>query len=272
MLTPAPSLSSYARSPTGHWWGGPSFAAWCAEPTFFGFTLYGQPRAEDLERLVGALKVELGSAARPHVSLVDASLVRVADPAAFEVLQRYVTRHLAQLRAQVTRLALVRPGGLPGAVVAGFFSVLESPYPTTTVTTVGEAVTWLGAPARWTTVLERLRAEVSGVDPLRAQVRAALAASPGASLATVARELGLSSRTLQRRLSELGTSLQRESSEQRLQAAALALATGSASILSVALEAGFSTSQAFSAAFRRFSGKTPREFRQGREVADHLRR
>ncbi|MFT3707150.1 MAG: helix-turn-helix domain-containing protein [Archangium sp.] len=265
MLTPAPSLASYAAKPAGKWWAGPSFIAWCAEPELFGFTLWGQPNADALTQLVGALKVELGPNARAHASLVDASLVQVADPAAFEVLQRYVVSHLAQLRERVTKLALVRPGGLPGAVVAGFFSVLESPYPTQVVTSVGEGLAWLGASRTWGEPLEALRASASGVAPLVLQVRSALAGSKGEpSVNDIAKALGLSSRTLQRRLGELGTSFVRESSEQRLQAAAVALSTSDVAVTTIALEAGFSSSQAFSAAFRRFSGKTPGDFRKRR--------
>jgi AraC-like DNA-binding protein len=264
LLSPASSLASYSAKPAGKWWAGPSFIAWCAEPELFGFTLFGQPNADALTKLVAALKVELGPNARPHASLVDASLVQVADPAAFEVLQRYVVSHLAQLRERVTKLALVRPGGLPGAVVAGFFSVLESPYPTQVVTEVADGLRWLGADAKWAGELEALRTSASGVAPLVLQVRAALAAARGgASIAEIAKALSMSSRTLQRRLGLLGTSFVKESSEQRLQSAAVALATTDAAVTSIALEAGFSTSQAFSAAFRRFSGKTPGAFRSG---------
>lgn len=263
LLSPASSLAQYSAKPAGKWWAGPSFIAWCAEPELFGFTLFGRPNADALTRLVAALKVELGPGARAHASLVDASLVQVADPAAFEVLQRYVGAHLAQLKQRVTKLALVRPGGLPGAVVAGFFSVMESPYPTKVVTSVADGLAWLGADARWTAELEAVRASASGVSALQLQVRAALAAAPKEpAIGDIAKALGMSSRTLQRRLGALGTSFVKESREQRLQAAAVALATSDVSVTTIALDAGFSTSQAFSVAFRRFSGKTPGEFRK----------
>lgn len=264
LLSPASSLANYAAKPAGKWWAGPSFIAWCAEPELFGFTLFGQPNAESLTKLVAALKVELGPNARAHGSLVDASLVQVVDPAAFAVLQEYVVGHLAQLKERVTKLALVRPGGLPGAVVAGFFSVMESPYPTKVVTSVADGLTWLGASGKWTAELEALRTSGSGVAALVLQVRSALAASSGEpAIGDIAKALGMSSRTLQRRLGELGTSFLKESSEQRLQTAAVALATSDVAVTTIALEAGFSTSQAFSAAFRRFSGKTPGDFRKG---------
>lgn len=265
LLSPASSLANYSAKPAGKWWAGPSFIAWCAEPALFGFTLFGQPNQDSLTKLVAALKVELGPNARAHASLVDASLVQVVDPAAFEVLQKYVVEHLGALKERVTKLALVRPGGLPGAVVAGFFSVMESPYPTNVVTSVVDGLAWLGADTKWAAELEALRTSGSGVAPLVLQVRSALAASSGEpAIGDIAKALGMSSRTLQRRLGELGTSFVKESSEQRLQAAALALATTDVPVTTIALEAGFSTSQAFSAAFRRFSGKTPGDFRKGK--------
>lgn len=267
-LVPAPSLASYAAAPSGRFWAGGSFAAWCATPGLFGFSLWGRPTAGELERLVGALRVELGPHAALHLSLVDASLVDQVEPAAFEVLQRYVVEHRDALGQRVKKLALVRPGGLPGAVVAGFFSVLAAPYPTHTVTDVPAGLAWLGAEARWAGALEALRAEASGIPPLLAQLRAALASSArDVSVSAVARQLGLSQRTLQRRLGELGTSYQKEALAHRLRTARAALSTGDAPITAIALEAGFSTPQHFSVAFRKDCGLTPSEWR-----ARHTRR
>ena len=73
-----------------------------------------------------------------HVSLVDTSRVENVDPAAFLALNRYVVEHKAALAEKVARLGLVRPGGFAGAVVAGFFSLLDrgAPYPAKVVTTL----------------------------------------------------------------------------------------------------------------------------------------
>jgi AraC-like DNA-binding protein len=260
-LNPASALAEFTASPAGQSWRGDGFVYWCAQPTLYGFALGPRPTATDLERLCTALLVELGPPAVPHASLVDASLVAEVDPMAFEVLQRYVKRNSAKLATAVTKLALVRPPGLPGAVVAGFYSVLDSPYPTQVFDEVGPALAWLGVSSELGAELEALRDELTGVAPLVAQLRRVLAAD-GADLSAndMAKRLGLSQRTLQRRLSDAGTSVQRELSEHRLRAAQRAL-DGDAPITTIAFEAGYATPQHFSTAFKKFSGLSPTEWR-----------
>lgn len=261
-LEPAQSLARFMEAPAGRFWPGDSFFYWCASPTLFGFSLWGRPSAADLERLCAALLVELGPHAQPHCSLVDASLVEEVDPAAFEVLQRYVKKHRAALAKRVTRLALVRPTGLVGAVVAGFYAVLDSPYPTKDFGELGPALDWLGVEASAAQTIATRRAELSGVSPLLGQLRSVLAAvGPRGAVADVARQLSLSSRTLQRRLGELGTSFQKEFLAHRLRAAQVALRDSDQPITSISIEAGFSTPQHFSAAFRKVTGLTPTQFR-----------
>lgn len=259
-MEPAGSLKQFTAHPVGKSWRGERFVYWCAAPNLYGFALAGRPTADDLERLCSALVVELEPSAKPHGSLVDASAVTEVDPAAFEVLQRYVKKHAAALAKAVTHLALVRPAGLPGAVVAGFFAVLDSPYPTQVFNDVGAALAWLEAPAALGAELEALRGELSGVTPLVAQVRRVFAAEGKVSVADVARALGLSQRTLQRRLTDDGTSFQRELQEHRLRAAQQALESDAA-ITAIAFEAGFATPQHFSTAFKKFSGLSPTEWR-----------
>ena len=264
-LSPAPSLNSFMGAPVGRFWPGDSFFYWCASPSLFGFSLWGRPAAEDVEKLCAALLVELGPHAQPHRSLVDASLVEEVEPAAFEVLQRYVKKHREALATRVTRLALVRPAGLVGAVVAGFYAVLDSPYPTQAFTELEPALEWLGVESAAAQTLVARRAELSGVSPLLAQLRSVLA-SEGArgSVAEVARQLSLSSRTLQRRLEALGTSFQKELLTHRLRIAQLALRGSDQAITAISFDAGFSTPQHFSAAFRKFTGLTPTAFRNKR--------
>ena len=92
-MEPAGSLKQFTAHPVGKSWRGERFVYWCAAPNLYGFALAGRPTADDLERLCSALVVELEASAKPHGSLVDASAVTEVDPAAFEVLQRYVKKH-----------------------------------------------------------------------------------------------------------------------------------------------------------------------------------
>jgi AraC-like DNA-binding protein len=261
-LEPAPSLARFMEAPLGCFWPGDSFFYWCASPTLYGFSLWGRPGAADLEKLCAALLVELTPGAQPHRSLVDASLVEEVDPAAFEVLQRYVKQHREALSKRVTKLALVRPAGLVGAVVAGFYAVLDSPYPTQAFTEVGPALEWLEVEPSVGELISERRAALSGVSPLVGQLRAVFAAlGPRSEVAEVAKQLSLSPRTLQRRLEALGTSFQKEHLTHRLRAAQQSLLETDQAITAISFDAGFSTPQHFSAAFRKFTGLTPTQFR-----------
>jgi AraC-like DNA-binding protein len=98
---------------------------------------------------------------------------------------------------------------------------------------------------------------------LRARLRTLLPEGQ-ADAASVARTMGLSERTLARRLQELGTSWRgvldafREAEAERL------LASGRAPLSDVAFRLGFSEQTALNRAFRRWKGMSPTEWRQGR--------
>ena len=101
------------------------------------------------------------------------------------------------------------------------------------------------------------------------RLRRALASrtSAGATdLATVARGLGVSPRTLQRRLEEEGTSYQELLDEVRGAAAESYLSDSTLSCAEVGYLLGFSEPAAFHRAFKRWRGVTPLDFRKGRSL------
>jgi AraC-like DNA-binding protein len=81
-------------------------------------------------------------------------------------------------------------------------------------------------------------------------------------LEQVARHLGVGSRTLQRRLSELGHSYQSLVDEARREVALRLVAEGRQSLIEVAFLTGFAEQSSFTRAFKRWSGTTPRAFRE----------
>jgi len=80
-------------------------------------------------------------------------------------------------------------------------------------------------------------------------------------LSDVARRLGMSGRTLQRRLSDEGYSYQTLVDESRRQLAKHLLQQTDFSLVDVAFMTGFSEQSAFTRAFKRWAGQTPRSFR-----------
>ena len=94
------------------------------------------------------------------------------------------------------------------------------------------------------------------------QVVVTLALSGGSRVDAVARAIGMSVRTLQRRLGTAGTSYQRVLERARFRTAAQLLSTSGATVLDVALDVGYSDHAHFTRAFVRWAGVSPREFRR----------
>lgn len=82
-------------------------------------------------------------------------------------------------------------------------------------------------------------------------------------ISEVARKLGTSARTLQRRLSEDGHSYQTLVDDSRRRLAKRLLRETDYSLADVAFLTGFSEQSSFSRAFKRWSGQTPRSYRLG---------
>ena len=83
-----------------------------------------------------------------------------------------------------------------------------------------------------------------------------------ASLEAVAEKLGMSGRTLQRKLRALGTSQQELLDEMRKELALRYLREPEVAVCEVAYLLGFSESSAFHRAFKRWTGKTPSQYRE----------
>lgn len=111
---------------------------------------------------------------------------------------------------------------------------------------------------------QRLLAEVPAESELLRRTRLAIAqALPGRGpdLEQIARQVSLSRRSLQRRLEEAGTSFAELVERVRRERAEAYLATPSVSIAEVSYLLGFSEQSVFTRAFKRWTGRSPTEFR-----------
>ena len=96
----------------------------------------------------------------------------------------------------------------------------------------------------------------------RVRIHVSQALSEGApSLAHIASRLGMSGRTLSRRLADRGLSYQALVDEARRRLAERLLEQSEYSLAEVSFLTGFSEQSAFTRAFKRWSGQTPRSFR-----------
>ena len=85
------------------------------------------------------------------------------------------------------------------------------------------------------------------------------------SLEEVAERLGLNARALSRRLSRKGTNYQKEVSRLRLEIALQYLVNADSSITEIALQLGYCDTSAFCNAFKRWTGCSPRQYKQMHE-------
>jgi AraC-like DNA-binding protein len=161
----------------------------------------------------------------------------------------------------------VRPGGVLGAVVAGFYDVTPSAYPERRriFRDPEEALGWLGHPdaRQLLQEVEAAQVEASRTPSLLAAFLEHVAAHPRrVRIGEVARALGTSTRTLQYQLRRAGTSFRREVSAARVMAAKRLLEEGETKLTAIAVEVGCASLQHFSTLFRKHAGVSPSIWRQ----------
>jgi AraC-like DNA-binding protein len=228
-----------------------------------GYRLWGVPTATDVVDLLAV--VERSLSLEPHASLVDTSCVTGYAPDAFAALSKFVREHGHELRRAVTRLAVVRGQSPIGAMAAGFFDVEAAPYPTKTHATITAALRWARAAdvrlaaAALDAALENAMHSGTIVHSVRAFIARDLGAP---RTKDCAKSLGVSERSLQRLLAESGASFRDLVTDARIDRAKRLLVDTDQPISRVAQASGFNALGAFSTAFRRRTGMTPREFRQ----------
>jgi AraC-like DNA-binding protein len=256
--------SNYREQPVGAYLAMPCTLVFSAHAALWGFAMWGRPSRADLRRMVSLLAIELEPRVAPHLSLVDTSRLETGDSHNFAVLTQYLQANWDAFKVKVTRLALVRPPGLVGATVAGFFEVAGAPYPVRVFRELSAAATWLRAPE----LARQLDAVIVGASALPSvllEVRQWLEGNlVDAELARAAAAMARAPRSLQRHLAAAGTSFQRELDAARVRVAKRQLAESNAPLTEIAYDVGCASPQHFSALFRRVTGHAPSGWRARR--------
>lgn len=260
----AVGLAEFAADPPGKFVSGETYAHFCARPTLWGFIVFGRPTEDHAVELGRSLVLELDPPAIPHASIIDARHLDSGDPRAFLAADRYMKKHWVKLGAHVQKLAMLRPAGIGGAIVAGAYEVLPKPYPVGVFEEPAAACDWLGVDGAGavSAMLDDVYLQASGTPAIVRALQAFLEANLGApALAAAASSLRLSERSLQRKLGSAGTSFIDEVGAARVRAAKRMMLEGDAPMTAIALDVGCASLQHFSGLFRKHTGQSPTAFR-----------
>jgi AraC-like DNA-binding protein len=205
----------------------------------------------------------------PTYDLVyDVGAVATMDLPSFKLFETFVNLTIDFVAKRTRRFALIRPGGLPGHMFSGMFHDWLVPRLGKRVRMFdarSAAYAWLRFPPVERTAVDRAIDAFTRTTPLLRQMREVLASDLRApSIARVAAKLGVSARSLQRHLGEVGTTFRDELADLRIRAAQALLVDTEDKIEWIASELGFKSRSAFAASFRAALGDTPIAFRERR--------
>lgn len=262
----AESVDDYVARPFGRYWAGRACLHFFLDEGLCGTVFWGRPEADDVANLTGAIACELPDRSPRHSAFVDTTRLVGVDPEAFAALAAYVGPRAELFAGNIVRQAIVRPPGVIGALVTGFYDVTPSATPerTRVFDAAAEALAWVGR-ADGRAIVEAVgaaQAEASGAPSHVQALRAFVLANPRrVSLAEAARALSLSPRALEASLRRSGTTFRSEVNVARVSAAEALLAGSDTKLGVVALEVGCASLQHFSSLFRRITGVSPSEYR-----------
>lgn len=239
---------------------GRCFMFWQDGTRALGTVMWGDPREADVEQMLPYFEVGAAPRFRGHVSFVDGRRLESVDVLAFTKLLAYLSRRRHAWGPNIRQQAVLHPSGFIGVMVAGALHVARPPYPFKTFEDDEKAFQWSRVPR----LLRAYRAQVDAVAAVPAvvsAVRAALSQEGRLKAGEVAQRVGLSERTLQRRLEEAGTSLRAELERHVWVSVKQLLASTDLTLDAIAAMNGFHSASHLVRRFKQTHGQTPGEWR-----------
>jgi len=253
----------FAADPVGRYVLGRNWLYFCAHERFAGYVAWERIELPELRALAPVVLAMHARARERYRAVVDLRRISFIAEGVFEATAKYATRNQAKIKAAVERVALLRGDGLLGAVARGYFDVVPRPYPVGVFSDANEALAWLDCDRDRSTFdeIEAIVGRARAAGSLR-ELRDFLGAKrERTSLEAAARHLGLTPRTLQRRLREEGSSFQNELVAARLRAAQRLMLESDAPLTEIAFNAGFASPAHLSTQFRKALGEAPSAWR-----------
>ena len=190
---------------------GRCFCFWQDGTRALGTMMWGKPLEADIAEMIPFFEIGAHPRFKGHASFVDGRGLEAVDVLAFKKLLGYLIARRNVWGPNVGRQAILHPGGVVGVIVAGALHVARPPYPFESFSDeeAAKAFAWCRVGDLFAEV-EALRKRVSATPEIIRSVQALLRERRDVATSDLARALGLSSRTLQRRLEEAGSSLREE--------------------------------------------------------------
>ncbi len=221
ILTQVADRHEMFRAPTGKWLTTGHTVLWVASPMLCGMAVWGrQGMAETREMLAVFDGYQL--LAPQFDALMDASAVEGLELDALGLVLDWLRRNPAVLDTHIRHRVGVIPSGVQGLALAGLTTMIGVQAPVTIINDARAGFRQL-APDDGDALHDEVAALVAqcrGIPPQLLALRRVLATHLGAiDLTGAARELGVSSRSLQRLLADSGGSFRAEQADARFRAA-----------------------------------------------------
>jgi AraC-like DNA-binding protein len=257
----------FTEEPGRRFYAGRRFLYWQDGIRAFGTVMWGRPTEADIAAMIPFFEIGIDARFKGHSSFVDCRAIESIDMLAFGKLLSYLVSRRHAWGPNVGRQAILHPDGFVGVMVAGALHVARPPYPFACFHGGGaDAFVWCGV-ADLHAPVETLRSSLIESPEIKTRVQSVFEDRGLAAAAEVARALGLSQRTLQRRLAQAGTTF-REERDRYLSLRIERFLSGTELDLdAIAAEVGLSSASHLVAHFRATHGTTPGAWR-----AEHRRR
>lgn len=241
-----------------------TYVAWRCEPDLVGVADWGQYDKTSFAERALVIDHFVLNARAPQRLLVDSQYCTDAGPHVFASAADFWLSRRIRHATSVSRLAVVIPHGFVGVVITGMSTLLDLGCPLRLFQELAPALTWLGVvePSVFAKQLPEVHPPVSHAALLCTLHELLVVRDFTISVAHAARQLGMSERTLQRRLSEADTTFQAELLRAKLTKAKALMLANTHSMTAIALELGFASLQHFSARFAAVNGESPSSWRR----------
>ncbi|MBL8913613.1 MAG: helix-turn-helix transcriptional regulator [Archangium sp.] len=270
-LRRATTIPDFLAAPAGRYVAGSSWVVFHVNQSVAGLAMWGTPTPADLAPLLDIFKAFDSPLGKKLPRYFDARRLVAAEGPVIAQLLEFVQLHHVRLEQLFTAIAFVHHGGVGQAITEGIRLLSHLPFAWADFRDSASALQWLQCPraSEVADELEGLIASGAGDSMLVHDVRAFCASAPGTPrLESAARALRMSTRSLQRRLTEQGTSFQHVLQDVRVERAMQLLRTTTLTVSEVAHAVGCAPRH-LAAMFRKATKLSPSAWRaqQGRTPA-----